>query len=154
MPTGRKKHRRKRRGSGIPGTVFPGQRKHPNLMSRSGLDLDQAKSIESQFKRDHNVQIKEIKKLEHLKMKYDLWKIEGYDGSEWFMAADYDNLNEHAKHTVETVVGEYIDAGHLKEGTDEEIEELVKLYGEADFLAKVDGMIYETNDGKPYYRYN
>lgn len=124
-------------------------------IARSDMNYKEAQALAKDFRKEHKVHIKEIEKRpieSHTGEEYTAWKIIGYNGSEWFLFEDYDELETHAIDVVERNFMDYQEAGWVDEDSD--IGEFVRIQGYGDILASYDGMIYETKDGKPYYRFN
>ena len=124
-------------------------------IARTEMDYKEAQVLAKEFRREHKVNIKEIQKTEivsHTGDKYHSYKVIGYNGSEWYLFDYYDDLETHAIDVVERNFGEYQEAGWVDEDSD--IGEFVRIQGFGDILASYDGAIYETEDSKPYYRFN
>lgn len=130
------------------------------------MDYDDTKDVVQAFRADQKVSVKDIQRLNHIS-DYEIYKIEGTDGSEWYLVRDDDDLKEHAKADVASTWGSYEESSEIfrdmiKQHTDSKgnidedgaLSDFVDHYGESEFLSGVDGQMYATGDGKLYYLYN
>lgn len=118
---------------------------------RFDTSLDSSRDIVKSLRKENKVKVATIKKIEHI-TDYDIYKITGTKGKEFYLVNDYDSLQEHAIATVEDSWGDYEEAGWVDDET--VTRDFVEQQGEADILANYEGVIHETEDGKPYYRFN
>lgn len=149
---GRKKAKKKSKLKQIPKAKTKGVLERPKKSKpilKSSLDKDQTQDLRKHFLKEHNTKIKEINKIHHIE-DYNIYKVETYDGKEYFMVEDWDSVTEAAMKDVEASWADYEDVGLVTEETD--IREFAEDR-EGEILAGFDGVIYE-GAGYYYWRYN